>query len=94
MKAQDLSGKVVMMAFGCPWLKYEKKSWINSPEMEVTHCFLLTKVTRTKLPGNIFDTFFFVLKYGTHVLEDSLMGLALFKHEQNSRRRRYHIIYL
>ena len=63
MKAQDLSGKVVMMAFGCLWLKYEKKSWINSPQMEVTYCFFcwqgrLAWKTTTKLSGNIFDTFF------------------------------------
>ena len=95
--ALDISkyeGKVVMMAFGCLWLKYEKKI-MDQFAGDVSHplVYLLTKATRTKLLGNIFDTFF-VLKYRTHVLEESLMGLALFKHEQNSRRRRYHIIYL
>ena len=79
--ALDISkyeGKVVMMAFGCLWLKYEKKSWINSPEMEVTHCFLLTKATRTKLLGNIFDIFF-VLKYGTHVFGRQSDGTCTFQ---------------
>jgi len=98
MKAQDLSGKVVMMAFGCLWLKYEKKSWINSPQMEVTYCFFVDKGDLHERQQRSCQAtsliLFFVLKYRTHVLEDSLMGLALFKHEQRSRRRRYHIIYL
>lgn len=40
-------GKVVMMAFWC-FGSSTKKSWINSPEMEVTHWSLLTKATCMK----------------------------------------------